>query len=195
MKIKNNLILLAFLAVANIACAQNFRVGDKAPNIILSSPEGKEISLTDLEGKIVLIDFWASWCGPCRMENPAVVRSWNEYKDKTFKAGKGYEVFSVSLDNNGDRWKQAIKQDNLMWQNHVSDLKGWQSAAAQVYGVNSIPTNFLIDGKGVILAVGLRGEALQTTLKSLVKGQAAETTETFGLEKKSWWKRLFAKKD
>ena len=95
------------------------------------------------------------------------------------------------------RWTGAVEAftDNLMWQNHVSDLKGWQSAAAQVYGVNSIPTNFLIDGKGVILAVGLRGEALQTTLKSLVKGQAAETTETFGLEKKSWWKRLFAKKD
>ena len=182
-------------SLAPFAASQNVALGKVAPEINLNTPEGKLVALSSLRGKVVLIDFWASWCGPCRMENPAVVRSWNEYKDKTFKAGKGYEVFSVSLDNNGDRWKQAIKQDNLMWQNHVSDLKGWQSAAAQVYGVNSIPTNFLIDGKGVILAVGLRGEALQTTLKSLVKGQAAETTETFGLEKKSWWKRLFAKKD
>jgi thiol-disulfide isomerase/thioredoxin len=189
-----SLIAFALLVCTNVSCGQNFKIGDKAPNIVLNSPDGVEYALTDLEGKVVLIDFWASWCGPCRMENPAVVRAWSAYKDKEFKGGKGLEIFSVSLDNNAARWKQAIDQDNLVWKYHVSDLKGWQSGAAQLYGVSSIPTNFLIDGKGVIVGIGLRGAALEKALEDLSKKpNAGTTTESYGLQKQSWWRRLFKK--
>ncbi len=144
-------------------------IGNKAPELDFLSPEGKLISLSSLKGKVVLVDFWASWCGPCRMENPNVVKAYQKYKDKKFKAGKGFTVYSVSLDSNKDRWEGAIKSDNLEWPNHVSDLKGWRSAAALKYGIRSIPDNFLIDENGIIIAKRLRGENLEYVLKQLVK--------------------------
>lgn len=140
-------------------------VGMEAPNISLQSPEGKNYSLADLKGKVVLLDFWASWCGPCRRENPNVVRVYDKYNSK------GFEVFSVSLDrpNGKDAWVQAIKQDNLKWKYHVSDLQFWQSAPARLYGVNSIPRTFLIDKEGKIAAVNLRGaEAIERELQKLL---------------------------
>lgn len=146
----------------------NLQIGDKAPEIEFKDPEGNMRKLSDLKGKLVLIDFWASWCRPCRMENPNVVRTYNEYTDKRFKNGKGFEVFSVSLDQNKQAWVDAIKKDGLVWENHVSDLKYWRSEAARTYNVNSIPATFLIDGKGVIIAKNLRGSALKNTLESLV---------------------------
>jgi len=144
-------------------------IGDKAPEITMKDPQGNVRKLSDLRGKVVLIDFWASWCRPCRMENPNVVKTYNEYKDVRFKNGNGFEVFSVSLDQNKIKWEQGIKQDGLVWKNHVSDLQGWGNAAGQTYGVNSIPATYLIDGEGNIIKKNLRGQALRNTLEVLKK--------------------------
>ena len=136
-------------------------VGTLAPELNMVSPEGKLITLESLRGKYVLIDFWASWCGPCRKENPNVVKLYNQYKDK------GFDVYSVSLDKNKSSWIAAIKKDNLTWPSHVSDLKGWGSKATGLYGFRGIPYTVLIDKEGKIIATRLRGAALENKLKQL----------------------------
>lgn len=153
--------------------AELIQVGQAAPNISLPSPEGKNYSLADLKGQVVLLDFWASWCRPCRRENPNVVKVYDKYKDD------GFTIFSVSLDgpdarkiaglsaeqvqamkeNGKKRWVDAIAKDNLMWPYHVSELTKWSSQAGATYGVRGIPKTFLIDREGKIAAVGLRGAA------------------------------------
>ncbi|MFD2515762.1 redoxin domain-containing protein [Pontibacter locisalis] len=139
-------------------------IGQTAPDFALATPEGDTKSLSSLRGKYVLIDFWASWCGPCRKENPNVVKMYNKYKNK----GAGFEIFGVSLDQSRDKWLAAIEKDQLTWP-HVSDLKGWESSAAQLYNVTAIPQTVLLDPEGKIIAKGLRGEDLENKLASLLK--------------------------
>lgn len=155
------------------AATETIQVGQPAPDINLPSPKGKQYALSDLKGKVVLLDFWASWCGPCRRENPNVVKVYNKYKDQ------GFTIYSVSLDgpdarktrglspdqveamkeNGKNRWVNAIQKDNLLWPYHVSELTKWSSQAGALYGVRGIPKTFLIDREGNIAAVGLRGAA------------------------------------
>ena len=138
-------------------------IGDYAPDLVYKNPEGKEMSLSSTKGNLVLLDFWASWCGPCRRENPNVVKTYEKYKDK------GFTIFSVSLDKQSSRWIGAIEKDQLSWDTHVSDLKGWGSAAARTYGVNSIPSTFLIDQNGIIIAKNLRGHQLEKKIQEILE--------------------------
>jgi thiol-disulfide isomerase/thioredoxin len=138
-------------------------IGTPAPEIVMNTPDGKPLALSSLKGKVVLVDFWASWCGPCRAENPTVVKAYNKYKSK------GFDIYSVSLDKDIDKWKEAIKKDNLTWTNHVCDFKFWQSPVVALYNFDGIPYNVLIDKDGNILAKSLRGEDLEKKLEELLK--------------------------
>lgn len=142
--------------------------GSEAPDFELKSPKGKTIKLSKLRGKMVLVDFWASWCGPCRRENPNVVQVYEKYHNQKFKNGNGFEIVSVSLDKDEEAWKKAIDADNLSWKYHGWDNGGAVSAA---YGVSSIPSAFLIDGEGNVVASGseVRGMQLHVTLDGLLK--------------------------
>ena len=133
------------------------------PEISLKTPDNKTLNLSSLKGKYVLVDFWASWCGPCRRENPNVVKLYKKYRKKNFT------VYSVSLDEDGTKWKQAIKMDNLIWPNHVSDLKGWQSSVVPMFNIQGIPYTVLVNPEGKIIGINLRGQELENKLEEIFK--------------------------
>lgn len=152
----NNSSVQAF--VNHMAELKPLSVGNKAPDFESMNVQGDTVKLSDFRGQYTLLDFWASWCGPCREENPNIVKHYNEYKDR------GFTVLGVSLDNSRDAWLKGIQEDKLSW-THVSDLQRWNSQAAQLYKINAIPASFLIGPDGTILAKNLRGEALGAFLE------------------------------
>jgi len=143
--------------------ASPYKIGDEVPDISLPDPNGKNISLSLLRGKYVLLDFWASWCPGCRQENPDIVKTYNAYKDK------GFTVYSVSLDDNKDQWMKAISHDNLLWPYQVSELKKWDSKVVTQFNLTEIPHNLLLDPQGKVLAINLHGDELENALASLIQ--------------------------
>jgi len=135
-------------------------IGQQAPDFAMNDSLGRPVTLSSLKGKVLLVDFWASWCGPCRAENPNVVKAYQMFNKK------GFDILGVSFDQNREKWIKAIKDDKLTW-NQVSDLKGWGNAAGKLYGVNSIPSNILLDKDQMIIGRNLRGDALRKKLEEI----------------------------
>lgn len=144
-------------------------VGDKAPPIVIQSPEGKTFRLSDLKGKVVLIDFWASWCRTCRIENASIKQTYSNYKNRSFDIGSSFEIFSISLDKDKSQWIKAIENDRLYWDYHGSDFKKWDSPLVESYNFKFLPFNVLVDGNGTIVAKNLWGNKLKEFLSKHVK--------------------------
>ncbi|WP_430810419.1 MULTISPECIES: peroxiredoxin family protein [unclassified Carboxylicivirga] len=161
------LAILILFGINTLIDAQDLEVGDTAPDFTQIALNGETVSLSDFRGQLVLIDFWASWCAPCRRENPHLVEAYHQYKNESFGSAQGFTIISVSLDVKKEAWQQAIAEDGLIWPYHLSDLKGWRNALGKQYGIRSVPASYLIDENGVILAINLRNDDLHKKLRRL----------------------------
>jgi thiol-disulfide isomerase/thioredoxin len=170
---KNKVFITAILCCCIISTAfsqsQELETGDKAPEINLPSPDGDSVALSDLSGKLVLIDFWATWCAPCIKEQPELAKLYRKYKNSVFANGNGFEIYGVSLDNKKALWESSIKKMRIEWI-QVSDLKFWTSPVAKTYNIQALPFNILIDGKGIIIAKNLHGTELEVFIHNLLIG-------------------------
>lgn len=171
MKTKFLILLALFCFTFSGAFAQGLETGTKAPEIKLSTPDGDTVALSSFSGKLVLIDFWASWCAPCLKEQPELAALYNKYRDAVFSDGKGFEIYGVSLDSKKENWLNAIKKMNITW-TQVSDLKFWASPIAGTYNLEDLPFNVLVDGEGTVIAQNLHGKELEDFLeKFLASGE------------------------
>lgn len=150
------------------ALPEGITLGLRAPEIVLPDTAGEVKKLSDLQGKLVLVDFWAAWCNPCRRENPELVKVYSEYKDKVFSKGSGFEILSVSLDRNREAWIEAMETDKINWPYALGDMQGARTPPAMDYEIQMIPANFLLDQNGVVIASNLRGASLEEKLKELL---------------------------
>lgn len=152
-----------------IYAQSELEVGEEAPEIVTTNQEGKEVKLSNHRDQLVLIDFWASWCKPCRTKNPKLVKTYKKYKSATFQTAEdGFTIFSISLDRSKDAWKNAIEQDQLIWNTHGYETKGWDAEIMDQYGVNVIPKSYLIDGNGKVVAVDA-ADSLEAILEKHLK--------------------------
>ncbi|HEV3222210.1 MAG TPA: TlpA disulfide reductase family protein [Puia sp.] len=158
----NRICFTLFLMVISLNLFSQMRPGQSVVDLSLPDLNGKMVSLSELKGKVVLIDFWASWCGPCRHNNPHLVKLYNKYHSK------GLEIFGISLDEDIDDWKKAVRHDKLIWIQVIDD-KGWQAPSAYAFGVDMIPTSFLIDRQGVIRTINAEGADLESNIRDLLK--------------------------
>lgn len=170
------IIALIFFLAADLmaqrkANMEGIEIGSMAPEIELPTAEGDIFKLSELKGKVVLINFWASWCKPCRKKAPELVEIYKEYKNDTFENGEsGFEILSVSLDRNAKTWKSSIQKDSIGEFVNVGDMRGWKCSAAKTYNIKSIPSSVLLDGNGKIIALNLSPQQLEKKLKHLKKG-------------------------
>lgn len=157
-----NILFLIVLACLSMTGTSQIQIGQLAPDISLKDTSGQMISLSNLKGKVVLIDFWASWCIPCRKNDSKLAALYKKYQHQ------GFEIFGVSIDEEANHWETAIQQDEITWM-QVNDPKGWDGAAAQLYGINAIPAHFILDKQGIVKRVNPQFRKMESDIKSLLK--------------------------
>lgn len=168
---RNSLVLLTLFFLSSCSYFNSSKLinGSPAPAFSLPDKNGQPLALSSFKGDLVLVEFWASWCKPCREENPKIVKLYNKYKDSAFQQANRLQVVSISLDTDKEKWLDAVRQDNLIWEHHLNDLQGWNGAAVDSYRVESIPSSFLVDQNGIIIGKNLKARDLDKLLAALAK--------------------------